>query len=299
MPQDELYRNSSKRLSPESPAVDFQTDVISPYAQISRFDPDCDPHRNSPTEGAVSFTGQIYPNNTVGYFRIASVTGRQPIEPVGVGEFLIGSAAHCHLRFGDDGIPAVHTTLHVDREIVLLRSSTTDPPVLVNGQPETECRLSDGDMLELGKHRLLFRLSAAEHRITLNEDQFAVPEAASQSTNIRDASNAQQLVERLEEQLDLVEELTHSPDDGMLELLKAVAETGESKQLRESSQLQEVKLLIQKNQEASRIRLESLTAVLDNVVRQQKLIADTLEVLSDRIQSMDTAPAVQQRRVSA
>lgn len=247
----------------------------------------------------MSFTGQIYPNNTVGYFRIASVTGRQPIEPVGIGEFLIGSAAHCHLRFGEAGIPEVHTTLLVDRDIVRLRSSTTNPPILVNGQQETECRLADGDMLELGQHRLLFRLAAAEQRITLNEDQFAVPIDSRESANTQDALNAQQLVERLEEQLDLVEELTHSPDDGMLELLKAVTQTGDAKPPRQTSQLQEVKLLIQKNQEASRIRLESLTAVLDNVVRQQKLIADTLEVLSDRIQSMDAGSTVQQRRASA
>lgn len=247
----------------------------------------------------MSFKGQIYPDNTVGYFRIASATGRQPIEPVAIGEFLIGSAPHCHLRFGEEGIPDVHTTLHVDRDIVLLRSDATNSPVFVNGQQETECRLSDGDMLEVGEHRLLFRLSAAEQRITLNEDEFAVPRAPQESANMQDAINAQQLVEKLEEQLNIVEELTHSPDDGMLELVKAVAQTSHEKQPRATSELQEVKQLIQKNQETSRIRLESLTTVLDNVVRQQKLIADTLEVLSDRIQSMDAGSSIQQRRASA
>jgi hypothetical protein len=250
----------------------------------------------------VSFTGQIYPDNTVGYFRIASATGRQPIEPVAMGEFLIGSAAHCHLRFGDAGIPDVHTTLHVAREIVLLRSETTKPGILVNGQLETECRLADGDMLELGRHRMLFRLSAAEQRITLNEEQFAAADVKQRAVLVEDGLNVQQLVDRLEEQLDLVDELTHSPDDAMLDLLKAVAGAGSKESLQredQGSELQEVKQLIQKNQEASRIRLESLTAVLDNVVRQQKMIADTLEVLSDRIQAIDAGPGYQQRRASA
>ena len=149
---------------------------------------------------------------------------------------------------------------------------------------------------------MLFRLSAAEQRITLNEEQFAAADVKQRAVLVEDGLNVQQLVDRLEEQLDLVDELTHSPDDAMLDLLKAVAGAGSKESLQredQGSELQEVKQLIQKNQEASRIRLESLTAVLDNVVRQQKMIADTLEVLSDRIQAIDAGPGYQQRRASA
>lgn len=253
----------------------------------------------------MSFTGQIYPDNTVGYFRIASSTGRQPIEPVAVGEFLIGAAAHCQLRFGDAGMPPVHTTLRVERDRVLLHAATTEPPILINGVVETECRLTDGDMLELGEHRLLFRLASAEQRITLSEEEFF---QASSATTQEDPpaetmSNVEQLVDRLEEQLNLVEELTHSPDEAMVELLSAVANAGRKSQtvdVEETSDLQQVTLLIQNHQETSRIRIESLTTVLDNVVKQQKLIADTLSVLSDRIQSMDAnQQGYSQRRASA
>ncbi|MEZ6129410.1 MAG: FHA domain-containing protein [Planctomycetaceae bacterium] len=251
-------------------------------------------------------SGQIYPDDTVGYFRIACSTGRrQPIEPVALGEFLIGSAAHCHLRFGDWKIPDVHTILNVDREIVLLRAAVADPPLYVNGVVETECRLEDGDLVELGDYRLLFRLAASEHRITLDEDVFATGPLSSDETAANSVRTAEQVIERLEEQIELVEELAHSPAEGMLELLKAVASSESSAATPDvlktstESELKQVTTLIQKHHEASRIRLESLTAVLDNVVSQQKMIADTLQVLSDRIQALDSGNTYQQRRASA
>ena len=262
-------------------------------------------HHFRQRRGVVSLTGQIYPDDTVGYFRIASATGRQPIEPIALGKFLIGSASQCHLRFGNSEIPEVHTVLNVERDAVLLQSSVTDPPILVNGLAETECRLSDGDMLELGDHRMLFRFAASEQRITLDEEQFD-QRLSSGEVRVDNVVSAEQLVDRLEEQINLVEELTHSPNDAMMDLLRAVTEANATDTTDERAvavpmptELQQVTSLLQKHHEASRIRLESLTEVLDNVVRQQKLIADTLEVLSERVQALDTGTGFQQRRASA
>jgi len=255
----------------------------------------------------VNTSGQIYPDDTVGYFRIASKTGgREPIEPVALGEFLIGSAAHCHLRFGDWKIPDVHTILSVDRDIVLLHAAVAEPPVFVNGVAETECRLEDGDLLELGDYRLLFRLAASENRITLDEEVFAASPDSPKDAAVKSVKTAEQVVEQLEEQIQLVEELAHSPNDGIVELLKAVADsqqpastTGTPSTATGGDELQQVTSLIQKHHDASRIRLESLTEVLNNVVSQQKMIADTLQVLSDRVQSLDSGNSYQQRRASA
>jgi len=251
-----------------------------------------------PSESVVNYSGKIYPEDTVGYFRVASAAGRQPIEPIAVGTFLIGSGAQCNLRFGDHDIPEVHTILTVEREVVSLKCSQQRPQLLVNGSPTNVCQLSDGDMIEIGGHTLLFRLAAAEDRITLDEDSFSFGESAADST-----SEMEDLLNRLGEQIDLVEELTHTPDDGVVELLKAVAENARASQQTAitgpPSDLQQVTALLQKHHEASRIRLESLTEVLDNVVRQQKLIADTLEVMSSRIQKLDAGGGFKQRRASA
>lgn len=247
----------------------------------------------------MSFSGQIYPNDTVGYFRIASATGRQPIEPIALGEFRIGSAPHCQLRLGDATIPDIHTVLTVERSGVLLQSRVTDPPVLVNGTPTTESLLLDGDLVELEDHRLLFRMVAEEDRITLDESAF--------TTNDGDNST-DRLVEKLDEQFDLIEELTRTPDQAVVELLTAVAKTATSQQQpatqpgaanSAATELEQVKNLLQRHHEASRLRMESLTEVLDNVVRQQKLIADTLEVMSARIQALDTDNGYNQHRASA
>ncbi|MDG1896329.1 MAG: FHA domain-containing protein [Fuerstiella sp.] len=254
----------------------------------------------------MNFSGQIYPADTVGYFRVASSARRQPVEPVSIGEFLIGSAAHCQLRFGDVGIPDVHTCITVQHTQVRLTCEVTEPALLVNGTPVSECQLFDGDLLEIGGHRLLFRLAADAGRITLDEEAFALDESSA-----KQADTVESLVERLEEQTELVEDLTRTPDDGVLELLQAVAETRvgdiESSDQQavaaadseRDSDVPHIAGMLQKHHDSSRIRLESLTEVLDNVVKQQKLIADTLAVMSDRIQALDSDSGYQHRRASA
>ncbi|MEZ6123912.1 MAG: FHA domain-containing protein [Planctomycetaceae bacterium] len=250
----------------------------------------------------MSFSGQIYPDDTVGYFRIATASGRQPIEPISEGRFLIGRGLNCHLRFGDPAIPEIHTVLHVRRDAVLLETVASEPALLVNGSPETEYRLCDGDLLELGDCRFLFRFAAAEQRITLDEELFATTAGNSTMPVRGSEATAADIVDSIEEQLNMVEDLSDSPSSGMLDLLRAVTSGHRRNQDAapsandESQELRQVLTVLQKHHEASRIRMESLTDVLDNVVRQQKLIADTLEVLSARIQAIDSAPPRVQRR---
>lgn len=246
----------------------------------------------------MNYSGKIYPEETIGYFRVASATGRQPVEPITIGQFLIGRGGQCNLRFGDHGMPEVHTVLTVEHESVTLNCAVRQPQLLVNGTPTIQCVLSDGDMIEIGSHTLLFRLAAAEDRITLDEESFSFTNPEPELST----SDMETLLDRLGEQIEIVDELSRTPDDGIVELLKAVAENAQQSQnaaaTHTQTDLQQVTALLQKHHEASRIRMESLTEVLDNVVRQQKLIADTLEVMSARIQKLDSSPGVH-RRASA
>lgn len=241
----------------------------------------------------MSFSGQVYPNDTVGYFRIASAVGRQPIEPVAVGEFRIGSGPSCQLRLGGGSLPEVHSVLTVETDQIVLNCQAEKPALLLNGSAVSSCELQDGDLVEIGDHRLLFRRVGSEQRITLDETAFGTDSSDS----------AEDLVDRLNEQLQLVEDLAETPDQNIVELLKAVATAGTNQSSASShtedetqTDLQQVMGLLQKHHEASRIRLESLTEVLDNVVKQQKLIADTLEVMSNRIQTLDASSGYNQRR---
>ncbi|MCA9084953.1 MAG: FHA domain-containing protein [Planctomycetaceae bacterium] len=236
------------------------------------------------------FSGQINPDQTIGYFRIASTTGRRPIEPFTVGQFLIGSGPECQLRFGDDTIADVHAQVDVTPESAVLTVLSHTVPVLVNGEAVQECRLHDGDLLELLDHRILFRLTGAASRITLDEDSFLSAPVTLEG-----------VVDRLQEQIELLEDLAHTPEKGISDLLKAVAESNAQQPVaapEPESELKQILTLLHKQHEASRIRLESLTEVLNNVVRQQKMIADTLEVMSGRIQSLDSS-TYPPRRASA
>lgn len=211
------------------------------------------------------------------------------MEPFTAGEIRIGSGRGCQLRFGDPGIPDVHTTITVTPEAVILQCHCQQPELIVNGSPVTECRLHDGDMLELLDHRLLLRLTHCEDRITLDEDSFAAG---------GDTVSAEQIVDRLQEQVELIESLTDYPEQQIARLLHAAVEASRprdgasvtvpaSTQTSSDHNLQLILSLLQKQHEAGRIRMESLATVLNNVVHQQKIIADTLETLSSRIQSLD------------
>ena len=111
----------------------------------------CSEDSNHAMEGAVSFSGQIYPENTVGYFRLASESGRAPIEPVCQGEFLIGSGPQCQLRLGGPGVPEVHTILIVEAQSITVKPLESQPSLVKNGSPCETGPLEDGDLLELDR----------------------------------------------------------------------------------------------------------------------------------------------------
>lgn len=247
----------------------------------------------------MSISGHVFPNDAVGYFRIASPTRRQPIEPVTVGSFLLGSGGDCHLRFGDETIPAVHTELTVEPGRVMMSAKVAYPPVYVNGTVETECRLYDGDLLELGTERLLFRFSSADQRITLNEREFlegldSNSEQITAQNSVMAEPTVETLVERLEEQVSLVEELTQNDEDGLADLIRSVAAASASKSGESGdshSSLQQLAMQVAEHRDSTRLRLDSMTEVLNKVVQQQKLIADSLQALSERVLSFDASQA--------
>lgn len=225
----------------------------------------------------MSFSGQIYPENTVGYFRLASDSGRAPIEPVCQGEFLIGCGPQCQLRLGGPGVPEVHTILIVESQTITVKPLEPHPCLMRNGSPCETGPLQDGDLLELLDHTLLFRRLVEGERITLDEAEFSAIDAT-----------PLELIDRMSSELETISGLEETQQQAVERLLSAVSASGAARdQTVESgaglSELQEISRLLHQHHEASRIRLESLTEVLDNVVRQQKQIADALDVMSHRI----------------
>lgn len=241
----------------------------------------------------MSFSGQIYPENTVGYFRLASASGRAPIEPVCRGEFLIGSGPQCQLRLGGPGIPEVHTILTVEAQAITVKPLESQPPLIRNGSPCETGPLQDGDLLELLDHTLLFRRLVEEERITLDETEFSAADAT-----------PLELIDRMSSELETISGLEETQQKAVERLLSAVNASGAvdkptSDNEDSQSELQEITRLLHQHHEASRIRLESLTEVLDNVVRQQKQIADALDVMSHRIADLSGGQGFGGHRASA
>jgi hypothetical protein len=258
----------------------------------------------------VEFSGQIIPPNTMGYFRVTSNSGSHPIQLIDSGDFLIGSGGQCQLRLGAPEIPDVHSILKTDGSSAVLEALSHSPQILLNGTPvTTTTRLSDGDLLEISQYRLLYRVAAADQRITLNESDFAHIGEPAQGTENAAAPNAEELVDQLAQELELVESHQHTTQQGIAELLAAAQQIEHTPASADSEQpaaditsveaLAHVADILKRQHEASRIRLESMTDVLGNVVQQQKMIADALQLLSEKIVAMESANDPFHRRASA
>ncbi len=260
----------------------------------------------------MDYSGRLIPSDAVGYFCVASENVRHPIQVVTSGRFLVGSGSNCHLRLGERGIPDVLCVVTATERGAMLECSADEPAVLVNGMQAESAALCDGDLLEVGSYRLLFRLLSEETRITLDELHFA---PASQTPSKSSEPTAAELVELLQQELQTIQEHDRTARDSVAELLAAASAATEefesghnlaattafrvTGEVSASDALQQVTDILHRQHEASRIRMESVTEVLNNVVRQQQAVADSLQLLSQRIVAMESSRDFVQRRASA
>lgn len=133
---------------------------------------------------------------------------RNPSRPIDRETFLVGSAESCHLRLGDDSIPALHSALRVVGEFVELVSIELAPAVHVNGIETTEALLEHGDVIEIGGFEFTLR------------DESAAEELVSDLSEL----DAGQLVDQLERDLELVDRVETSRTAGAESLFEAVRE---------------------------------------------------------------------------
>ncbi len=96
-------------------------------------------------------------------FEITRGRTDSPLRPVSRDRFLIGAGERCDLRLGGEGIPAVHSVVHVDGRDIWLETLADSPEVRVNGRLTRSAALEPGDDLEIGSFSLtLHRTSSAE-----------------------------------------------------------------------------------------------------------------------------------------
>ena len=103
----------------------------------------------------------IFPPESVACLQLADNGRRFPFRALAPGLFLIGSGPSCDLRLGEAGVPSLHSMIRIDEsgaEVVLLCDG---PPLFVRGAPVPCADLTDGDLLEIGEFRAVYRILPA------------------------------------------------------------------------------------------------------------------------------------------
>ncbi len=242
------------------------------------------------------------PPDAVAYLRFADGDARFPVRPVPAGDFLIGSGADCDLRLGDGVLPPLHSVLRVSSHDASWTRLVRTPELFVNGESVRQIHLHDGDLVELGPFRLVFRFAAEQAEFALS-DLLSKDQAAKDGLAALPALHPHQLVDAIERELNQLQQWDHKAQHGILELLDSVskltdrfaalsyhpggsADKGESSGERDS-----VQQLLQFQAD----RIESLSEVLEHVIRQQRVMTDVLHGLTERLSQMTVQSPVRRR----
>ncbi|MEX0728211.1 MAG: FHA domain-containing protein, partial [Planctomycetaceae bacterium] len=150
--------------------------------------------------------------------------------PITNKSFLIGSGEHCDLQLGGPEIPLLFAIIQADGERLTVRSLENEPDLKVNGQAVTSAVLSDGDLIEIG----LFQFVARKQEVP----DPAMPSAYARRPESRpheqtpddDLSelSAAELLDRLEHDLDMVEDFERGERQGWAALMQRVERRKES-----------------------------------------------------------------------
>ncbi len=99
----------------------------------------------------------ILPQDTVACLQLADNGRRVPFRALTPGLFLIGSGPSCDLRLGESGVPALHSMIRVDETGAQIALLCAGPPLIVRGIQVSCADLADGDVLEIGEFRAVYR----------------------------------------------------------------------------------------------------------------------------------------------
>lgn len=249
------------------------------------------------------------PPDAVAYLRFAEGDARFPVHPIPSGDFLVGSGADCDLRLGDGVLPPLHSVVRATASSASWTRLVRSPELFVNGESVRQAHLHDGDLVEIGPFRLVFRFGAEQAEAALS--QLLALDATARSERLSPAAMpAHQLVEALEQELQLLDGWERTAQTGLAELLDSVSALSRRLQVvapeqaigtqadaacRDSAAAAvsqaDVQQLLQQQYE----RLEMLSEVLERVIRQQRVMTDVLHGMSQRLSQMSVQPLPRRR----
>ncbi len=261
---------------------------------------------------------KFLPRDAVAFLRIADSDARFPIRPISEGSFLIGHGTACDLRLGDHEVPALHSILRVTSTSASIALMAERPELVVNGESVSRAVLRDGDLVEIGDVRLVFRFVTDKTAAACVPSLSTLTDEAETSVELTPGAelSATELVTGLEHEFKLLNELQETTVDSIDRLLNAARRSVEGASIKlatpplrvvgiderfltsDREQLQEIAAKV-KQQES---RLGGVCHVLEQIVTQQQIMTTALQSVADRLTELRAAmpaEAASTRRASA
>lgn len=241
----------------------------------------------------------LLPGDTVACLRLADDSRRFPFRPLAPGLFLIGSGPSCDLRLGEAGIPAIHSVIDVSKDSARVFRIARQPDLVINGEPLDSATLHSGDLIEVGEFRAAWQPLQESLSIVSADDV----EPSATTLAVED------LLARLEEDMALVESIP-ADRSKLRELLEAAQKAVEAQPFSQTLRFadyaarragpvadeQPLEVVLARISAQDK-RLDEICQVLEEVVKQQQLIATALQHIADQLDSSGQASSV--RRASA
>jgi len=156
------------------------------------------------------------------YFIISRGKTRHPKREIRTSEYWIGAGEGCDLRLGGAGIPSLHSVLKYERGTSIIESIESIPALRVNGSEVETHELADGDLVEIGPFQLEFRQQELRDAVEIPiEDSTKEKFDSEEEFDLADLS-AEDLVDLLEADMNLVEEDEKRKRDGLEALMTEV-----------------------------------------------------------------------------
>jgi len=164
---------------------------------------DRDAEMSKPTQDKTQFQIKILRGGT-----------KFPQRPVDHDRYLIGGGSNCHLQLGGE-IAILHSILVQQNGSIWIDAVVSEPALIVNGNQVRETELHHGDIVDIG----LFRFEIEQSDSIVTDDP-------QESEPIIGDATAEQLVDRIDEELKKIATRESAQAAGAEALLQAIAGAG-------------------------------------------------------------------------
>jgi hypothetical protein len=160
---------------------------------------------------------------------------QHPLRPIASFPFLIGTGEQCDLRLGGDEIPSLHSVITMESGQLYIECIVPMPPLQVAGHPVEAALLADGDTIHIGDFE--FRVQHPESALPENAVAMSNPDeadaaVANEAIVLDDIDeiderplgtfSTAELVERLEQDMQLIEQLDEGREAGAEALMDSI-----------------------------------------------------------------------------